>query len=129
MRKRTCVIGALAGAGLFGSGVPALADSAENDGLNIGNDNNLSAVPVQLCGNNVAAAGAVVPLASPQSSECVNAPVVDHPKVQPEKPEHGKSVKSEHGKPVHEAPQAGSAEELPAAPTPKAVQGHHAVTG
>lgn len=59
---------------------PAFADSAGNEGVNALNDNNISAVPVQLCGNNVGAlVGVVVPLASPQTNECTNAPVVDHP--------------------------------------------------
>jgi hypothetical protein len=57
----------------------ANADSMENDGVNVLNDNNLSVLPTQACGNNVAALGAVVPTLSPQSSKCVNAPVVDHP--------------------------------------------------
>ncbi|TDC95979.1 hypothetical protein E1161_03770 [Saccharopolyspora aridisoli] len=57
----------------------ANADSSDNDGVNVLNDNNVSVLPVQACGNKVAALGAVVPLLSPQSSECVNAPVVDHP--------------------------------------------------
>ncbi|MBE9376253.1 hypothetical protein IQ251_17525 [Saccharopolyspora sp. HNM0983] len=58
----------------------AFADSADNDGVNLLDDNNISAVPVQLCGNDVGAAvGLVVPVLSPESSECVNAPVVDHP--------------------------------------------------
>ncbi|TDC96421.1 hypothetical protein E1161_01705 [Saccharopolyspora aridisoli] len=61
-------------------GGTAFADSADNDGVNLLNDNNISAVPVQACGNNVGGAvGVVVPVMSPQDSECVNAPVVDHP--------------------------------------------------
>ncbi|MEB3368239.1 hypothetical protein [Saccharopolyspora mangrovi] len=58
---------------------PAFADSADNEGVNGANDNNISAVPVQLCGDNVAVLGAVVPVLSPQTPKCVNAPVVDHP--------------------------------------------------
>ena len=58
---------------------PAFADSADNEGVNVGNDNNISAVPVQLCGNNAAVLGAVVPTLSPQTPSCVDAPVVDHP--------------------------------------------------
>ncbi|TDD41576.1 hypothetical protein E1288_32200 [Saccharopolyspora elongata] len=62
-------------------GTAAFADSADNDGINAVNDNNVSAVPVQACGNNVGAAiGVVVPILSPQANNCVNAPVVDHPK-------------------------------------------------
>lgn len=61
-------------------GGTAFADSADNDGVNLLDDNNVSAVPVQACGNNVGAAiGVVVPVLSPQSSDCTNAPVVDHP--------------------------------------------------
>jgi hypothetical protein len=61
-------------------GSTAFADTADNDGVNLLDDNNISAVPVQACGNNVGAAiGVVVPILSPQSSQCVNAPVVDHP--------------------------------------------------
>ncbi|TDD92058.1 hypothetical protein E1202_03695 [Saccharopolyspora karakumensis] len=57
----------------------ANADSSDNDGINVLNDNNLSVLPVQACGNNVAVAGAVVPILSPQTAECVNAPILDHP--------------------------------------------------
>lgn len=61
-------------------GSPAFADSAENDGVNLLNDNNISALPIQACGNNIAVAGAVAPIASPQQNHCVNAPIVDHSK-------------------------------------------------
>ncbi|WP_246868849.1 hypothetical protein [Saccharopolyspora sp. ASAGF58] len=60
---------------------PAFADSANNHGVNLLDDNNASAVPVQACGNNVAVLGAVVSLLSPQINNCVNAPIVDHPKM------------------------------------------------
>ncbi|MGP4019680.1 hypothetical protein [Saccharopolyspora sp. 5N708] len=60
----------------------ANADSADNDGINVLNDNNLSVLPIQACGNNVAVLGAVVPILSPQLNKCVNAPIVDHPKVE-----------------------------------------------
>ncbi|MGW3470501.1 hypothetical protein ACWDKQ_19035 [Saccharopolyspora sp. NPDC000995] len=60
---------------------PASADSANNHVVNLLDDNNVSAVPVQACGNNVAVLGAVVSLLSPQINSCVNAPVVDHAKV------------------------------------------------
>ncbi|MCI2421617.1 hypothetical protein MOQ72_29705 [Saccharopolyspora sp. K220] len=59
----------------------ANADSADNDGINILNDNNASILPIQACGNNVAVLGIVLPILSPQLNECVNAPIVDHPKV------------------------------------------------
>ena len=76
---KKAVIVAGAAAGLMALAPIANADSADNDGVNLLNDNNISAVPVQLCGNNVAVVGAVVPILSPQTSQCVNAPVVDHP--------------------------------------------------
>ncbi|MGW5647894.1 hypothetical protein ACWEV3_32950 [Saccharopolyspora sp. NPDC003752] len=82
MRIATRVAG-VAGAAALGVltlGTAAFADSAENDGINAVNDNNISAVPVQACGNNVAVIGAVVPILSPQANTCVNAPIVDHPK-------------------------------------------------
>ncbi|GAB3276616.1 hypothetical protein [Parasphingorhabdus pacifica] len=84
MRIATRVAG-VAGAAALGivtMGSTAFADSADNDGVNLLDDNNISAVPVQLCGNNVGAVvGIVVPVLSPQTNECVNAPVVDHPSV------------------------------------------------
>lgn len=90
MRKTTYVAGTVAAtAGLIMAGTPAFADSADNDGINIGNGNNASIAPVQLCGNNITIIGAVVSLASPQANECVNAPIVDHP--QQPKPEEPKT--------------------------------------
>ncbi|MFI0468254.1 hypothetical protein ACH347_29585 [Saccharopolyspora sp. 5N102] len=83
MRIATRVAGVAGAAtlGVLSLGTAAFADSAENDGINAVNDNNVSAVPVQACGNNVGAAiGVVVPVLSPQANNCVNAPVVDHPK-------------------------------------------------
>ncbi|MEU5847625.1 hypothetical protein [Saccharopolyspora shandongensis] len=71
---------AAAAAAMMAIASPAFADSANNNGINLLDDNNVSAVPVQLCGNNVAVAGVVVPIASPQINNCVNAPIVDHPK-------------------------------------------------
>jgi hypothetical protein len=59
---------------------PAFADSANNNGINGLDDLNVSAVPVQGCGNNVAVIGGTVPILSPQGDQCVNAPVLDHPK-------------------------------------------------
>ncbi|PRW64708.1 hypothetical protein CEP50_04385 [Actinopolyspora mortivallis] len=61
-------------------GTSAFADSKDNDGINALDDNNISAVPIQACGNDIGAViGLVIPILSPESSECVNAPVVDHP--------------------------------------------------
>lgn len=76
---KKAVIVAGAAAGLLALAPVANADSSDNDGVNVLNDNNLSVLPVQACGNNVAVLGAVVPILSPQASECVNAPIVDHP--------------------------------------------------
>lgn len=55
-----------------------MADSYDNDGINLLNDNNVSVLPVQLCNNNVAVLGLVAPIGSPQNAKCVNAPIVDH---------------------------------------------------
>ncbi len=84
MRTSARVAGvATVAAGMLAVASPAFADSADNEGVNLGNDNNISAVPVQACSNNVGAAiGAAVPVLSPQTAECVNAPVVDHPSVE-----------------------------------------------
>ncbi|MEV0698240.1 hypothetical protein AB0I53_10010 [Saccharopolyspora sp. NPDC050389] len=71
---------AAAAAAMMAIASPAFADSANNNGINLLDDNNVSAVPVQLCGNNVAVLGAVVPILSPQINNCVNAPIIDHPK-------------------------------------------------
>ncbi|KAA5837048.1 hypothetical protein ABT337_27455 [Saccharopolyspora hirsuta] len=79
MLKKAAIV-AGAAAGLLALAPVANADSADNDGINILNDNNLSVLPVQACGNNVAVLGAVVPILSPQLNGCVNAPIVDHPK-------------------------------------------------
>ncbi|MEV0085828.1 hypothetical protein [Saccharopolyspora sp. NPDC050642] len=79
MLKKAAIV-AGAAAGLLALAPVANADSADNDGINILNDNNVSVLPVQACGNNVAVAGAVVPILSPQLNNCVNAPIVDHPK-------------------------------------------------
>ncbi|RKT83407.1 hypothetical protein SAMN05421805_105107 [Saccharopolyspora antimicrobica] len=79
MLKKAAIV-AGAAAGLLALAPVANADSADNDGINILNDNNLSVLPIQACGNNVAVVGAVVPVLSPQLNSCVNAPIVDHPK-------------------------------------------------
>ncbi|MBB5155358.1 hypothetical protein [Saccharopolyspora phatthalungensis] len=83
MRIATRVAGVTGAAalGVITLGTAAFADSASNEGINLVDDNNASVAPVQLCGNNVGAAvGVVVPVLSPQANNCVNAPVVDHPK-------------------------------------------------
>jgi len=82
VRIATRVAGAagIAALGMATFGSAAFADTADNEGVNLVDDNNISAVPVQACGNNVGAAiGVVVPVLSPQVSNCTNAPVVDHP--------------------------------------------------
>lgn len=58
-------------------GGPAFADSSDNDGINVLNDNNVSVLPIQACGNNVGALGVAAPIASPQNSSCVNAPITE----------------------------------------------------
>ncbi|AOS65369.1 hypothetical protein [Actinoalloteichus hymeniacidonis] len=80
MRTSARIAGAAAGAalGVLTLGGPAFADSIDNDGVNAVNDNNISAVPVQLCGNNVAAViGVIIPVLSPQINDCTNAPITD----------------------------------------------------
>ncbi|MEV5537297.1 hypothetical protein AB0L13_10585 [Saccharopolyspora shandongensis] len=79
MLKKAAII-AGAAAGLLALAPVANADSADNDGINVLNDNNVSALPIQACGNNVAVLGVVVPIVSPQINNCVNAPILDHPK-------------------------------------------------
>jgi hypothetical protein len=58
-------------------GGPAFADSSDNDGVNLLNDNNVSVLPIQACGNNAAVLGLTAPIASPQNSHCVNAPIAE----------------------------------------------------
>jgi hypothetical protein len=77
LKKAVIVAGAVAG--LLSLAPVANADSSDNDGINVLNDNNVSVLPVQLCGNNVAVLGLAAPIASPNHTQCVNAPIVDHP--------------------------------------------------
>ncbi|MBK0866672.1 MAG: hypothetical protein IJH84_23035 [Saccharopolyspora sp.] len=81
MLKKAVVL-AGAAAGLMALAPMANADTADNDGVNLLNDNNASVAPIQACGSNAAVLGAVVPVLSPQSSNCVNAPLTDHPSVE-----------------------------------------------
>lgn len=82
MRTGTRIAGvATAAAAMLAIASPAFADTANNNGINLGEDNNVSAVPVQLCGNNIPVIGATLSLGSPQADKCVNAPIVDHPTV------------------------------------------------
>ncbi|GAA4850505.1 hypothetical protein [Saccharopolyspora rosea] len=79
MLKKAAIIGGAA-AGLMALAPVANADTADNDGINAVDDNNVSVLPIQACNDDVAAAiGVIVPVASPQTGDCVNAPVVDHP--------------------------------------------------
>jgi len=74
-------IAGIAGAtalGMLSMGAAAFADSADNDGVNIGNDLNTITAPIQTCGNSFDGA---TTLLSSQSNKCVNAPLVDHPSV------------------------------------------------
>ncbi|MEV4647627.1 hypothetical protein [Saccharopolyspora sp. NPDC049357] len=126
MRKTAYLAGALAmgTASMVIGGTQAFADSTDNDGVNVGNDNNMSVLPIQLCGNNIAILGAVVPVASPQNVVCgANAPIVEGPSEPPaEEPTEPPATQ-----PPHEV--SPGEESLPEAPAPVAVQGHHAVTG
>ncbi len=82
MGTKRYVLGvATTAAGLLATGVPAFAaDTANNNGVNIGNGNNVSVLPIQACGDNVAVLGAVVPVLSPTNTACDNASVTDHPR-------------------------------------------------
>ena len=77
LKKAAIVTGAAAS--LLALAPVANADSMGNEGVNVLNDTNASVLPVQACGNNVAALGLTVPILSPQTAQCVNAPIVDHP--------------------------------------------------
>ncbi|SDP93213.1 hypothetical protein SAMN04487905_11452 [Actinopolyspora xinjiangensis] len=160
MAKKTYFAGSVAAtAGLLIAGTPALADTVDNDGINVANDNNASVLPIQLCGNNVAVLGVVANVLAAQSSECVNAPVVDHPSTgdhgdkpdepekpekpdepdepeKPEKPDEPEKPDDEGDKPDEpekpekpEKPDDEGEKELPSAPTPVSHEGHAAVTG
>jgi hypothetical protein len=72
---------AAASASMLAVASPAFADSANNNGVNVLDDNNASVLPIQACGNNIGAlVGVVIPILSPQTNACVNAPIVDHPR-------------------------------------------------
>lgn len=134
MRKTAYLAGALAmgTASMVIGGAQAFADSTDNDGVNVGNDNNMSVLPIQLCGNNIAILGAVVPVASPQNVVCAaNAPIVEGPSEPPaEEPTEPPTEEPTEPPTVQPPHQVSPGEEsLPEAPAPVAVQGHHAVTG
>ena len=80
MRTTARLAGATAAAvSMMALAGPAFADSANNEGVNVLNDNNASVLPIQACGNDVAALGAVVEVLNAEQTKCTNAPVVDHP--------------------------------------------------
>jgi len=77
VKKAAILTGAVAG--LLALAPVANADSGDNDGVNVLNDNNVSVLPIQACDTNVL--GKLVNQSSPSKMQCVNAPVTDHPKV------------------------------------------------
>lgn len=78
----------MAATGLVMAAPLAMADSHDDDGINAVNGNNISAVPVQLCGNDVAAViGVIANIASPDITNCVNAPITE---------DSGNSLEIEH---------------------------------
>lgn len=135
MTSKTYFIGAVvAGAGLLASGVPAMADTGDDDGVNVGNDNNVQLLPVQLCDVNVV--GKLVQQDSPEKVKCGNAPLVDHPKVEHPAESHpapARQAPPQHQAPPHHAPPQHHAPSkphgLPMAPSGTPHAGHYAVTG
>lgn len=129
MRKTTGLMGAVAiGSGLIATGAPAYADSANNNGVNLLNGNNVSVLPIQLCPNGFSGISDIVKIGSgsalsPQTINCVNAPVIDHPRAAPAPLRSAPETKRSMPVPTERAAQ------LPMAPEPVAVLGHHAVTG
>lgn len=138
MLRKTCFVGTVAaGAGLLAS-APAMADTSDDDGVNIGGDNNLQLLPVQLCGADVI--GKVVNQDSPDAVNCSNAPMVDHPKTEvhhhaaaPQPTHRAKPQGQVRERAAHHAkPQqhrAAAKPNLPTAPAPAPVSGHVPVTG
>lgn len=127
------------------------------NGINVGNGNNVQ-VPVGICGNNVAVLGAVVPVLSPQSVDnCSTAVINQHHKKPPhgcecttteqptssEKPTETETSTESETSTETESPTGshhptgshrptspgGPGEQLPSAPQPTPITGHHAVTG
>ena len=78
MLKKAAIV-AGAAASLLALAPVANADTAAIDGVNPLNDNNVSVAPIQACGNDIAVAGAVVEIVNFERTNCVNAPIVDHP--------------------------------------------------
>lgn len=78
MRTTTRLAGvAAASAAMMAIASPAFADSAENDGINAANDNNIQAnVPV--CGNDISAVAVPLSLLSPEMASCTTGDVNDH---------------------------------------------------
>ncbi|MHA6797942.1 hypothetical protein [Bounagaea algeriensis] len=102
MQKTASVLGVVATtAGMMAAGSSAaLADSEGNDGITVLNDANIQVLAVQLCNNNIAVAGAVVPIGSSQDASCTNAPVSDHP--EQEQPPADEEPPEEEQPPVDE---------------------------
>lgn len=85
---RLCSAAAVSAASLAMLAAPAFADSANNNGINVLNGNNVSVLPLSVCnGGQVTVLGIVAHalsdnnLQSPHGTKCVNAPIVDHPTV------------------------------------------------
>lgn len=153
MRKSMTYAGILAAtAGMLATASPAMAaeqdGSQDNDGINVLDNSNIHLGPLQLCGNNVAVLGAVLPIGSPLSAECQQAAqakgnglietgpqtnVPQRPQVQMPAPQGpSNSGGSQQMAPAPTAPSAvgGAAPaEMPLAPSPSLIKGHHAVTG
>lgn len=77
VKKAAILTGAVAG--LLALAPVANADSEGNDGVNVLDDNNVSALPVRACDANVL--GKLANQSSPSEIHCENAPLVDHPRV------------------------------------------------
>ncbi|MEU5852912.1 hypothetical protein [Saccharopolyspora shandongensis] len=83
MRVSTRVAGVAGAAalGMLAASAAAFADSADNDGTNIGNGLNTITAPMQTCSDSVVGMS-LGQILSPQSNKCVNAPLIDHPKAE-----------------------------------------------
>jgi hypothetical protein len=134
VRKTTGLVGAVAiGSGLIATGAPAYADSTGNNGINVLNGTNVSVLPVQLCLNSLTGilssvinVGGGAATGSPQTNNCVNAPVVDHPRAVREP---SRTTPEPHATGPMSVPAEGRGAALPLAPEPVSVTGHDAVTG
>jgi hypothetical protein len=136
VRKTTGLMGAVAiGSGLIATGAPAYADSTNNNGVNLLDGNNVSVLPIQLCPGSSGILSDIVKVGSgsalsPQTTNCVNAPIIDHPRAAPAPQRSapaslGSAPATTRSMPVP----TERAAQLPLAPEPVAVLEHHAVTG